>query len=214
MYLNYGTFVLFLLGLFALYSSYKTPKNLTSFLSATGIGLLGFMLVMLPMLDVHDYYMIPSLPFLLTISVTGAMFVVSRLEDQRSAVSWKVLTFILIICIPVLGSARGLSRYVNGLKTAPYDLLTIEKSLDTAIPDKHSLVLASDDVSPSILLYYFHRKGWSVQESAPSSRIFGIRNQGAKYLISNSRGLENRPEIRASIDSVASYGRFTIFRFK
>jgi 4-amino-4-deoxy-L-arabinose transferase-like glycosyltransferase len=214
MYLNYGAFILFMVGIYSLCKTAKKTKTLSLFLSTVGIGLLCFIIVMLPMLDVHDYYMIPSLPFLLTISVTGAMFLIEKYERENSSKVSKILLYILIICVPILGGFRGLSRFVNGLKTAPNDLLTIEPALNTIIPDNQALVIATDDVSPSILLYYFHRKGWSAQENISSGRIFEMHEQGAKYLISNSRALESRPEIHAKIDSIGSYERFRVFRFR
>lgn len=67
------------------------------------------------------------------------------------------------------------------------------------------------DESKSIKLYYANRKGWNIPVNVSIDTFNDIINNGAKYLISDSRIFENRKEIRNKIRLLSSYYSYNIY---
>ena len=185
---------------------YKSPA-LKPFGIAYLVPLVLYLIAFLPMLDMHDYYVLPAMPLLIIVGTIGF----NTMLTWSSSVQWRRFLFVfLLVCLPVLGAVRGLSRFENA-RVRP-DLLSIEKHLDKYLPSKTELVIVADDESPSTYLYFMHRKGWAVKHDIPSMEF---RNQvacGAKYLISDSRTLEERADLGVSLALVSTYGQFRVFR--
>lgn len=117
---------------------------------------------------------------------------------------------VLLIATAVIGPWRALSRFERS-STDP-DLLSMEARLPALIPDPHALVIAASDPSPSIYLYFMHRKGWSVQEGLQADSLRSLVAQGARYLISDSRILEADRGVRPQLQPVGQVGNFRVFR--
>jgi len=109
-----------------------------------------------------------------------------------------------------LGSIRALERFERGLENIPYEQLTLETHLSQIIPDIHALIMITDE-SKSIKLYYANRKGWNIPVNVSTDTFNDIINNGAKYLISDSRTFENRKGIRNKIRLLSSYYSFNIY---
>jgi len=210
MYINYAEFILFILGLYALFKQQIQFPKLRLFFKYFALGIFLFMIAMFPMLIHHDYYMIPSLPLLIGVSTIGAYWLKKRLHHNQSKLLI-VLSFILIIAIPILGSVRALGRFSRSI--LPYEQLTLESHLLQILPDKNALVIITDN-STSIKLYFANKNGWNVQDDIALERFNEMIHYGAKYLISDSRILENRPEIKQKLDLISIYHSFNIFELK
>lgn len=67
------------------------------------------------------------------------------------------------------------------------------------------------DESKCIKLYYANRKGWNILKNTSGNTFHDIVNKGARYLISNSKVLENREGIKDRIRLVLKYYSFNIY---
>lgn len=210
LYINYAEFILFILGLSVIWKQKPQFLDLKLFFTFYALGLLMFMLARFPLLLEHDYYMVPSLPLLIGISTVGIYWIRERLSQAKHFKFWLSFSLILIIAIPVLGSIRALERFERGLENIPYEQLTLETHLSQIIPDTDALIMITDE-SKSIKLYYANRNGWNIPENISIDTFNDIINNGAKYLISDSRTFENRKGIRNKIRLLSSYYSFNIY---
>jgi len=203
LYVNYAEFIFVIIGVFALRRSNTFLKG---FLALYLAGLAVFMVAMFPMLEMHDYYMIPALPLLVTIATVGIR---DACEWSTRSKSRSFLILLLLLLVPIVGSIRALSRF-EGATIEP-EMLTIERYLDAVVPDRRRLVIAASDSSPSIYLYFMHRKGWSVTEGISAGAFEDLIRRGARYLVSDSRLLDQRPEIAKDLVLMSTVGKFKIF---
>lgn len=207
LYVNYPAFVFFLAGCYALHRSENA--SIKKFLWLYLVPFAVYFVFFLPMFDIHDYYAIPVLPVLVIITVLGLKTVSQYAEMKR----WiPVVAVALLILVPIIGSIRALSRFEGASIDA--DLMASEQYLDKVIPDKKALVIAASDDSPSIYLYFMHRKGWHATESTSTVAFLQMVQDGGKYLISDSRELEGRGDLRSHMIVISSFGRFNIFLLK
>jgi 4-amino-4-deoxy-L-arabinose transferase-like glycosyltransferase len=204
LYVNYPAFVFFLVGCYALKGSENKPVRVFLWLYLFPFAV--YFVFFLPMFDMHDYYAIPVLPALVVITVLGLKTFSEFAQRKR----WASGTAIALLClVPVVGSIRALSRF-EGASIDP-DLMASEQCLSKIIPDQKALVIAANDASPSIYLYFMHRKGWHATEDIHTEEFQQMIDDGAKYLISNSRKLEERGDIRSHLSEIACCGRFNVF---
>ena len=204
-YSSYPQFVLVLVGLWGLRRDEYRPLRAT--LLAWALGLILYAIPVLPMLEMHDYFMTPVVVPLLILSVLGAK-TLAEAGSTRPAAKW-ALAALLIACA-VVGPYRALTRFVHAHPDP--DLLAMESRLPALAPDRSARVVSAFDPSPSIQLYYMHRKGWPIQVPEWADSIAAMGRQGARYFISNSRAIEARPLVRAHLDSLGTIGSYTVFK--
>lgn len=204
LYINHAEFILLCAGLFVLFSSLHRDSRRFRLLYFFPLFL--YLIFQLPTLTNHDYYMMPSLPLLILVAVIGFDHLV---KISRNRLWLRGVVFALLVAIPIVGSARALPRFERSI--IGDDLMEIEEHLDRTIPDRSALVIAASDRSPSTYLYFMHRKGWPATEVISGEQFRIMINQGARYLVSDNRELERRPEISRHLDSVSSLGAFNIF---
>jgi hypothetical protein len=201
LFLNYAAFALFLWGIAA-----KPPGMSRALLVAWAAGGLAYVVAFLPMFEMHDYYAIALLPLFVFLATSGFASMRAGHAGVRTAAA------ILLGGAIVLGPLRGLSR-LEGVHPAS-DLATLEPFLDQVIPDRHALVIAANDPSPNIYLYFMHRKGWSAMSTMSVRELESRMILGARYLVSDSRDLENRPEIAERLHELGRHGRFRVFQLQ
>jgi 4-amino-4-deoxy-L-arabinose transferase-like glycosyltransferase len=204
LYINYAQFILFCVGIY--YLRRINNKTVQYFLLFYTLGYLAYMAVFLPMFQIHDYYAIPAIPLLIVLVTSGFQWMLEQSETRLWAGR---LTILLLMLVPVLGSVRALSRFEGAEK--PWDLFTIENHLNMVLPNKQILIIAAGDDSPSIYLYFMHRKGWAVGDKISEDQLLEMLQKGAAYLISSSRSLESTAEIKKHLSFVSTYGTFRIF---
>lgn len=115
----------------------------------------------------------------------------------------------LLAVLPVLGLVRSLSRFEGAGR--PWDLMTIEQHLDEVVPQRQALIVAAGDDSPSIYLYYMHRKGWAVAEKLSENELTEMKSHGAKYFVSSSRLLEKQEDLAKHLVQISEHGSFRVF---
>ena len=204
-YLSYPQFMLALVGVFTLRRRGVSPAAAP--LVAAALGLLAYAVAVLPMLDMHDYFMTPVVVPLLLLALLG-LWRIRELARTVHTARWALV--VLLIATAVVGPWRALSRFERS-RPDP-DLLSMEARLPALIPDPHALVIAASDASPSIYLYFMHRKGWSVQEGLSADSLRSMVAQGARYMVSDSRPLEAGSGVGPQLKPVGQVGRFRVFR--
>lgn len=206
LFVSYPQFVLVLVGAWALARRRDdVARHLRSWVLAYAAGLAVFAAAFLSILDVHDYFMHPAVPLLVLIATIGVRSLY-RASRQRRAVA--ELLLVLLLAVPIVGGYRGLSRFT---RDRPHpDVLLLESSLDTLVPrDAH--VVVADDFSPSIYLYFAHRKGRAVRASAARDTLATLTAAGARWLISDSRTFEARSDVARRIRLAGQAGKFNIY---
>jgi hypothetical protein len=175
-------------------------------LAYTG-GVVLFLTAMLPQLRVHDYYLMPALPLLVLLATLGVAWLDEARRAERAGAR-AALAVVAMACA-IVGPARGLSRLEGAHPDA--ELVAMEGHLGHVIPEPDALVVAANDSTGCIYLYFMHRKGWTLLEDEPQ-RLPGLIARGARYLISDSRALEGRPEVAPLLVPLSTHGRFKVFR--
>ncbi len=202
-YVSYPQFVLVLIGVVALW---RTGGPAGHVLAAWTAGLVVYGASMGPHLIMHDYYMAPATPMLLLVATVGLERVAAAAETGR-APAW--LAGALVVAMVIVGPYRGISRLVGGKRGR--DLAGLEARLQPFMPERDALVVAASDPSPSIYLYFMHRKGWPVTDRVRPDDFAAMVRDGARYLVSDSRGLERRADVAPHLRFVGSSGRFFVF---
>jgi hypothetical protein len=205
MYVSYPQFALALLGAFSLRRA--AAPGLGAFAIAFTAGLVAYGAAELPMLEMHDYFMMPVVALLLVLVLAGLHRLAAAAPGHPAA---RVALAALLLASAVVGPWRALSRFARAHPRA--DLAAVEARLPALAPDRTQLVIVASDPSPSIDLYGIHRKGWSVTADVEPDSLRSMIAQGARWLVSDSRALEERPAVRPLIDSVGSVGAFRVFR--
>ena len=169
---------------FALYFVVKQKKYRHSVFLSLLIPLLAvifYFLFELNMIDkVHDYYMLPFLPFIFILVAYGANH---WIENKNKFIQYFALT--LLILSPITAFLRINQRWNEkkpGFNVVYYE----EKDRLRSIVEPNDLCIVGKDPSHYILLYYLDRKGWAFHEESLSAAELQKRiQQGAKYLFSD-----------------------------
>ncbi len=134
----------------------------------------------------HDYYLYPLLPFLFLVAGAGGKRVWSRRDRYRYVVP------LLLVLAPLLCGLRLQGRWDVTDPGFNESLLVHRDALRQAVPDE-SLVIAGNDASPFIYLYYVGKKGWVFRNDELNQEEASLMIEaGAAYLYSDSRAVEER----------------------
>lgn len=151
--------------------------------------------------DVHDYYLFPFYPVLFLLVSIG----LSRALEHRLR-TIRIAGTILLMLLPLTCYLRMQVRWDPENPGFNKDLLTYKERLRNAVPED-SLVVAGNDNSGFIYWYYIDKKGWGFQQDVlQSDSLRSYIQQGARYLYSDSRLLEQRPEINCMLDQLVLVG--------
>lgn len=206
-YLSYPEFALLVLGLATLVR--RPQPVLAAYAGAYAFGLVLYLLAFMHMFEMHDYYMMPVLGLLMPVATLGGLQLVQSAQRSRA---WAWALAIVAAAVLIIGPIRALSRFQRA--HADSDLATLAPALERIITDRRDLVVVADDISPCIDLYWARRKGWSAQEDVAMERWGAMVDQGARWLISDSRALEAREDIRPFLELAGSHGKFNVFRVR
>ena len=191
-------FFLFLAGLFAIFRKKVASHRRFYPWILTVIGIGGFILFELNMIGkVHDYYFLPLLPFVLLVCVIGINMIITH---PRSRI--RIIGFALLLLIPVYSYFRITPRWEKtGFNE---DLLTFKKELRTAVPED-ALVMAGNDPSHHIFLYYIDRKGWVFENDwLTEKELKEAIEQGCRFLFTDSPSIRQNPVFQSYFGTVVA----------
>ena len=109
---------------------------------------------------------------------------------------WPILCVLLLLSLPLLSALRINGRWDLKKPGFNTDLLHYKQQLRNAVSDS-DLVVAGNDHTPSVFLYYLHKKGWVFNEDQlkPHELKTMIAN-GARYLFTDSETIMNHKDLQ------------------
>ncbi|HTB07046.1 MAG TPA: glycosyltransferase family 39 protein [Bacteroidia bacterium] len=211
MLVNYGALLFFLAGVYFLFRNKANKKPLFIVFLFWGISVILYFLFEMNMIGmVHDYYMFPFLPLLFIIVSYGGWHLFNQ------PVKWlKALSIVAICILPLTAFIRIDHRWNLADPGFNRDLMVYKTDLQHAVPD-NAIVIAGNDVSPFIFLYYINKKGWVFNNDSLSAKdMEAMVILGAKYLYSDSRKVEADTGVNKFIDKlIAQKGSIKVFSLK
>jgi len=158
----------------------------------------------------HDYYLFPFLPLLFMLVAYGAF---NLLRQQ-----YKVIRYLVIVLLLILPLTAWLRMQVQWNEDSPgfnKDLLSYKEDLRGAVP-KNALCVVGNDESHHIFFYYVDKKGWGFNNDELSgSNLKQMIEDGASYLYSDSRAVDENADIKACLDQlVMEKGTVRVYSLK
>ncbi len=194
MLLNYASVPFFVLGIWQFIKRKMwTRSALWPVLLTTPLVVAYYLFEMHAIGKGHDYYMMPFVPILFLTVALGAHFVLGLKPPLRK---WILLP---ILVLPITCFLKADVRWANGANQGQW---IHAQALRNAIP-KGSLCVAGNDVSQRIHHYALRRKGWAfMDDSLPEERLKEYIHQGADYLVSTSKAIEENAAIRPYLGEI------------
>lgn len=209
--LNYGSVLFFLLGFYFLYKkqAYKNAKFIPLLL-LSAFALMYYFFEANAIAKVHDYYLFPFYPLLFVLVAYGAYHLC------QSPNKWhKLLTVTLLLLLPITCYFRMKDRWDLNSPGFNVNLLSYKADLRNAVPN-NALVVAGNDVSHFIFLYYINKKGWGFDSDNLTPEILkSTIENGAKYIYTDSEVILNNPKITCFFDElVMERGNVRVYKLK
>jgi len=196
--LNYGSVLFFLAGFYFIGKRKSYQHPLFPAFALCGIALIAFVLFEINMIaKIHDYYLFPFLPLLFSLVAFGAW----QLSLHR--VNWvRYVVYGILLILPLTCYLRMQSRWDTTSPGFNPDILTYKADLQQASP-KDALCVVGNDPSHFILFYHLDRKGWGfARDILNGVQLAGMIESGAEYLYSDSREIEQKPDVAPLLDSL------------
>jgi len=211
MLLNYASLPFFLAGFYVLFKKKSYRDERFAPLALLGMAAIAYFLFEINMIaNVHDYYLFPFLPLLFVLVGYGAM---SWLQSEKP--NWQGAAVVLLLLMPVAAYLRHTKSWNAASPGFNKDWLIYKKELQAAAPDD-ALCIVGNDVSYQIFFYHIDKKGWPFTENRlNASSLKGMISEGAKYLYSDTRQIDENAEIRLLLDSlVLEKGSVRVFKLR
>ena len=170
---------------------------------------------------VHDYYLLPFLPWMY-ITVTAGVQRLWQWSQACSSTHWKWLplaTLTLVFVGAPLDAYQLRQRYWEASHGYKYnehrDIYTHQTALQAAVDDD-DLVIVLNDHSMQIFTWLIRKRGYVFgHNSLQPPWIDDMRRRGATHLYSSSRVVDQNPEIQARLDTlVLEAGNIHVYRLK
>jgi 4-amino-4-deoxy-L-arabinose transferase-like glycosyltransferase len=159
---------------------------------------------------VHDYYLFPFFPILFILVAYGAYHLY---HSEKKF--WRYFTLFALAILPLTCYLRMHHRWNPESPGFNPDLLKHKTELREAVPND-ALVVAGNDISKCIFLYYIDKKGWSFTDGHLSGEeLDSLIKKGAEYLYIDSDPLVNHPDIQHHLgEKVSEYGSIEVYHLK
>jgi 4-amino-4-deoxy-L-arabinose transferase-like glycosyltransferase len=208
--LNYGSVPFFIAGFYFLFRNKGTEETHFPLLLVWALAVAAYFLFEMNMIGkVHDYYLMPFLPLLFIIVAYGAYQLL-----KRKAPWLKIVSIIILLLLPLPAFLRIDGRWNTespGFNPVYYS----HKNELRAIVPENEYVVAGNDESHFILLYYLNRKGWAFDnDRIDGGTLANYISKGAKYLFIDSR-LDEHEDIKAHLgDKVFEKETLRVYKLK
>lgn len=211
LYLNYFTVPFFLAGLFVLWKKRAALFRQHLHFTIAGLLVLLYFFYEINLIStVHDYYMLPFLPFLFLIAVAGWKFIA-----EKGGHLARIVATILILLTPLTAFLRIDSRWNVSDPGFPADWYANRDALRSAVPDS-ALVIMGSDMTQSIMPYYLHKRGWTYFETElTSERLEDYIARGASYLYTDCSITLQDTTLQSHLSrKVGTYGNVQVFELR
>ncbi len=207
--LNYGSVPFFLAGFYFLGKRKAHSQLSFAAFALLGLALAAYFFFEINMIaKVHAYYLMPFFPLLFTLVGYGAW----HLSEIRKPLS-RYLVYGILLLLPLTCFLRTQARWQYEKPGFNPDILTYKTELQAASPGD-ALCVVGNDASHYILFYHLNRKGWGFDhDQLTAAQLESMINSGAEYLYSDSRTVDQNPDIQPYLDSlVLEKGSVRVFR--
>ena len=159
----------------------------------------------------HDYYMFPFMPWLYLVIAFGVKFI---LDFRQKAIPWVMAA--LLIWAPIHTFKETKNTW--GMKRTGFniDLFEHKKALREAAPSDAKCVILND-ISKFIFSYQIDKMGYVFHyDHLPAAWLDDmIRDYGVTYMYSDSRKVDENPEIRKYFEEqVLDAGSVHVYKLK
>lgn len=210
MLLNYASVPFFMAGIYFMVAR-KTYRDLRFHtLAILGMLAIAYFIYEINMIaNVHDYYLFPFVPVLFILVSYGVLHILKGGEMLKRAV------LILLLLMPFTAWLRTRNSWNPEKPGFNKDWLAYKKELRAAAPDP-ALCVVGNDVSYQIFFYHISKKGWAFAEDRlDAAQLKAMINEGAQYLYSDTRRIDEDPAIQPLLDSlVLERGSVKVFRLR
>jgi 4-amino-4-deoxy-L-arabinose transferase-like glycosyltransferase len=207
---GYALMPLFLLGVWTFFSRRLYRHGYFAFLLVWFLSLTAYYIYEANAIGKdHDYYLYPFYPFVFLPVGLAVKEMLARGGMYRNAV------IALFLLLPLTTHLRMQQRWNPEDPGFNVDVLRNKTALQAAVPAQ-ALIVAGNDVSHFIWLYHLDKKGWCFEgDRVSADSLQSWRSRGAAYLYSDSRKLENRPDIAPQLERLLdSFGSLRVYRLK
>jgi hypothetical protein len=209
--LNWGEIPLLFAGMYYGVKKKVWQTKYFGMIASTGFLVLAYWLYEFNMIGtVHDYYMMPFLPLLFIVVAYGVKCV---LAEKRV---WKWLIMATVVTFPSF--AFNYTKRDWSLKKSYFNLdaFRYKEDLRKAIPEGAKCVIINDPTR-YVFSYLIDKHGIVfTDECLPASWINGyVRKYGISYLYSNSRLVDEDPEIVPHLEQLLmERGEIRVFKLR
>lgn len=206
--LNYIAVPFFLLAFYFFVKNKAFQNKYFPLFLAWALSLIAYTLFEINMIaSVHDYYLFPFYPILFIVLAYG--FHKSLQNEILRKTMW-------VLCLlPLTCYLRMATRWNTENPNFNKNLLIFKEDLQKAVP-KDALCVIGSDQSHFIYCYYLDKKGWVFDhDKLSASQMNEMVNKGASFLYSDSRIIDESPDIQPFIDRVIlERGDIRVFSLK
>ncbi len=179
-------------------------------LALVGITLLYFFLQYNMIETIHDYYMLPFLPWLYVLVAIGLKVLWQMRHSVGTVVAIAVVIAAPISAYLLANDSWSLERtYLNE------DLFVHRQELRDAVPEGESVIIVNDATYFNFAyqidkLAYVYRDDY-----LPTPWIADLAQKGVNYLYSDSRAIDERPDVQPYLDSlILEAGSVRVYRLQ
>ena len=209
--LNYGSVLFFIAGFYFLVKrkSYRDFR----FIPILWLGIMViayYLFEIIPIGKIHDYYLFPFYPLLFILVAYGAYHIFYGSNKKL-----RIVSYVLLIVLPLTCFLRADTRWNKNNPGFNRDLLTFKTELRNAVP-KNAVVVAGNDISKVIFLYYIDKKGYPfLNNLLTTNDLQGFVSAGAEYLYSDSPDIIEQQQLSPFIDSlIVTCGSVKVYKLK
>ena len=201
---NYLAVIFFLSGIYFIFRKKMFGSDNAKAYTVLLGGIIFYFLFEINMIEkVHDYYLMPFL-------IPVVLLVIIGIKQLK----WnKIVILCLLLLLPLTAWLRMNSRWDVEKPGFNKDLFVYKSELRESVPDSARIVFV-DDPSPSISLYYLHKKGWTYQKEEMSPRRLKnlIEKRGAQYLFCDENEVVEKAKVKNLLkEEIGSYGSIRVF---
>ncbi len=159
---------------------------------------------------VHDYYMMPFLPWLFLIIGYGVQFV---LRQERFWIN--LILIVILIWAPI--HTIEVTKNDWSIEKAFFnkDVFIYSDELKAAVPNDE-LCIILNDVSSYVFSYQIDKMGSIFSnDNLPIPWIKDmIENRGRTYMYSDSRAIDQHPEVQKYLELILQKGSINVYKLK
>jgi len=186
-----------------------STKDISWIWSLVGITFLYLILQWDVIGTVHDYYLMPFLPWLYIFVTLG----IEKLLKTRSII-WSVVALICLLSTPIVSYQMTVDKWYAVWYNK--DLYTHRQVLIDAVPNDELCIMLRD-MSKYVFPYQVNKRGYIYPNESLSGKTVEklIKDKGIHYLYSDSRKFEEKVDVQPLLDSlILEAGSIHVYRLK